>query len=247
MIRPKAPRGFVVYDGLSLLDGRTPIVAIVTLRSANRKTGDMAQLWILVRDRAPQASAHAGIDASICGDCPLRGRLEGARNVDRGCYVALGKGPTMVWRAYQRGRYPAGLRRAARALAGARVRLGAYGDPAAVPRGVLEALTARAAAWTGYTHQWRLGFALQDLVMASAESAADVRDAEALGYRCFRIVAPGEPRAPGHMVCPSSTERGYRLTCAECSACRGTAGRRSSHVQIAAHGLHPRHALAVVG
>ena len=38
----KAPSGFVMYDGPSAIDG-APIVVIATLKSSNRKTGDMVQ------------------------------------------------------------------------------------------------------------------------------------------------------------------------------------------------------------
>lgn len=239
-------RGIVVYQGPSLLNG-DPIVAIVTLRSANAKTGDMAQLWILRADRSPTDAVNDGSDAAICGSCPLRGTVTDGRNRDRGCYVTIHHGPTSVWRAWRRGSYPAVSRRAAaRVLRGRMIRLGAYGDPAAVPRAVLLSLTSRAAGWTGYTHAWREGFALADLVMASVESDRDAVDAAALGFRAFRVTA-GTERLPGHMVCPASTERGNRLQCWECGACSGADGRRGS-VQIAAHGgsAKARAALRVV-
>jgi hypothetical protein len=61
-----------------MIDGE-PIVVIATgfkRSSANPKTGDMLQTWILRRDVAPFAAIHNGADASICGDCPLRGIIE---------------------------------------------------------------------------------------------------------------------------------------------------------------------------
>ena len=63
---------------------RAPIVAILTgLRSpsANRKTGAMAQLWILSADESPVDASQSGADASVCGDCPLRWYAARARKV----------------------------------------------------------------------------------------------------------------------------------------------------------------------
>ena len=70
--------GVVLYEGPSLLDGQ-PIVVIATglaRLSANPKTGDMVQTWVLCRDVDPFAAIHNGQDVSVCGDCPLRGILE---------------------------------------------------------------------------------------------------------------------------------------------------------------------------
>ena len=70
-----------------------------------------------------------------------------------------------------------------RLFAGMFVRVGAYGDPAAVPIDVWRAMLADARGWTAYTHRWKAGASLQGLAMASCETDADTREAEALGYR----------------------------------------------------------------
>ena len=44
--------GFVLYSGKSMID-KQPIVVIATLHSANEKTGDMVQVWILPRQTSP--------------------------------------------------------------------------------------------------------------------------------------------------------------------------------------------------
>jgi hypothetical protein len=66
------------WRGPSPVDG-APIVLIITGLSAlpseqsdNRKTGPMVQTYILRQDMAPVAAMMAGMDRSICGDCPLR-------------------------------------------------------------------------------------------------------------------------------------------------------------------------------
>lgn len=81
----------IVHEGPSPVDG-SPIVGIltgVTSPSANRKTGRMAQLWILPADATPLDAMRTGADAAICGSCPLRGTIgtDGKRRVGRACYV----------------------------------------------------------------------------------------------------------------------------------------------------------------
>jgi len=238
------PAGYVIYRGPSLLDG-APIVAIATMRSENRKTGDMVQTWILRDDVSPVEASKAGADASICGDCKHRWALGGA------CYVNIGQGPGAVWRAYKRGNYPdATLRRseltgewlafqpALSAVArGRKVRLGAYGDPAAVPAAVWRYLTEDSAGHTGYTHQWRLPLAapLRDLVMASVDTDAEYADARAAGWRTFRVrCADSDHVNPREFECVSDS-RG--TSCADCLACDGAArGPGQASVFITVHG-----------
>lgn len=55
----------------------------------------------------------------------------------------------------QTARRHASLQVARAALAGLPVRLGTYGDPAAVPTVVWQTVLAQSAMHTGYTHQWR--------------------------------------------------------------------------------------------
>ena len=53
-------KGFIIYDGPSMLDGE-PIVAIATMKTSNRKTGEMVQVWILrsdVNSRSKQAKTR---------------------------------------------------------------------------------------------------------------------------------------------------------------------------------------------
>jgi hypothetical protein len=242
--------GAILWRGASLIDG-APIVAIavgLASASSNRKTGAMLQTYILREDLDPHHAVRVGADASICGDCPHRGTLERRpdgtlRNRGRTCYVNVGQGPLGVWRAYKRGRYlePGQVVSAswlASLGAGRIVRLGTYGDPAAVPANVWQALTLNATGRTGYTHQWRQGFAqaLNGLCMASADSEADATTARALGWRTFRVAMPGDlARMPIEAICPASAEAGKKLTCAQCLACSGATGRRGSIV-IKAHG-----------
>ena len=243
--------GAILWRGPSLIDGAPIVVIAVGLSNAssNRKTGAMLQTYILREDIDPNHAARVGADASICGDCPHRGKLKQMpdytlRNVGRTCYVNIGQGPLGVWRAYKRGRYIEATDIDALG-AGRVVRLGTYGDPAAVPAYVWARLTHHATGRTGYTHQWRNVNgrmpwdhvqALKGLCMASADTEQDATDAQALGWRTFRVAMPGDlARTPVEAICPASKEAGKKLTCAQCLACSGATGRRGSIV-IRAHG-----------
>jgi hypothetical protein len=257
------PNGAILWQGASLIDGQPIVVIAVGLSNAssNRKTGAMLQTYILRADVDPNEAVRMGADASICGDCPHRGHLarleSGAlRNAGRTCYVNVGQGPLSVWRAFKRGAYPAAIEYAGLYFArrengdacigkGRTVRLGTYGDPAAVPAHVWERLVKHAAGRTGYTHQWRNVNgrmpwahiqALRGLCMASVDSEADAKEAQSLGWRTFRVAMPGDlARLPVEAICPASAEAGKKLTCAQCLACNGANGRRGSIV-IQAHG-----------
>ena len=223
------PNGLVLYRGPSRLDGKR-IVAVITglaRRSRNAKTGAMLQTWILRERQDPVVAARSGADLSICGACPLRASLTSHRR----CYVNLGQAPLAIHSALRRGAYPRASDAAhiAAAAAGHAVRLGSYGDPAAVPTEIWTALVSRARGWTGYTHQWaRADFdsRLLDLCMASVETDAQIAEllARYPAARYFRVRRPHAPLARGEMQCPASAEAKHRLHCVECGACNGRAG-----------------------
>jgi hypothetical protein len=223
------PSGYVLYRGPSLLDG-APIVAIATLTSDNRKTGNMLQTWILREDMSPVAASKAGADASICGECPQRHSLGGA------CYVNIGQAPGSVWRAYKRGAYPSAEFYLAREAQGAgrKVRLGAYGDPAAVPLNVWQDLLRYATGWTGYTHQWRIAPAYRAYCMASVDNDAERATAHAMGWRTFRVTESAETVGDREFVCVSESKG---TACADCLACNGRNPQKfAGSVVITVHG-----------
>lgn len=230
--------GYVIYEGPSMLDGQ-PIVVIALDSSDNSKTGNMVQTYILRQDVAPVEAVRAGADSSICGRCPLRGDL--AEGKGRVCYVTVGHGPAAVYKAYKAGRYVVYDTSYCRAAVGHNrmVRLGTYGDPAAVPAWVWRELTFKAVGRTGYTHQWRTcGAEFQELVMASVESLSDAYHAQQLGWRTFRVRLPGDAdRVRGiEARCPASDEAGHKLTCLQCGMCDGTGKGKRGSVVINAHG-----------
>ena len=234
--------GFVFYDGPSLLDG-APIIGIAVLESANVKTGNMVQTYILRADMAPLAAIASGDDASICGDCAHRGDKSAGRA--RTCYVDVAKSVQSVFSAWVRGAYPSvAPSDGARIVAGRVVRIGSYGDPAAIPARHWKTLIRRADGHTGYTHQWRRWFArgLRSIVMASADSALDRDTARAIGWRTFRVRSANEALAPREIVCPASDEGGNRRQCISCRACDGAPrGATQASVAIIVHGAMARH------
>lgn len=235
-----AENGIILYEGASQIDG-APIAVIATGLAAstrNGKTGNLIQTWILRADIEPHKAIHSGADESICGACPHRGVIENGRNKARSCYVIAHQAPLVVFRAMARGLYERpSLATVADMLEGRNVRLGAYGDPAAVPLAVWDQALARAARGTGYTHQWRnapRGFARY--CMASADNAQEAQEAQALGYRTFRVGTPAEKVARGEFLCPASKEAGQKVNCAACLACGGTSSPNKASVFIPAHG-----------
>jgi hypothetical protein len=236
------PTGYIVYRGPSELDGAPIVMIAITKKSTNSKTGNMVQTYILREDIDPVAAVKVGADESICGDCRHRGN--GIDGTGRTCYVNLGHGPSSVYRAFLRGRYPFDAAAAAAACAGRIVRMGTYGDPAAVPVDVWLDLLARAAGRTGYTHQWRTAPQLRHLVMASADTAMGADVARAMGWRTFRVRTAAQPMLVRESVCPASAEAGKKLQCTDCRACDGATGRKGS-IAIIVHGaLAKRFAVA---
>ena len=241
--------GLIIWEGPSAHDG-APLVVIVTgltSASANTKTGDMVQTFILRADVDPMAALRDGSDSSICGDCPLRGTLVSGKRAGRACYVNVGQSPLSVWRAYNRGSYARATPENAGALIeGRAVRLGAYGDPAMVPVSVWHALTAHASSHTGYTHQWRTRPEFAGLVMASADSVEDRREARGMGWRAFFVVPANAELPKGAMECSATRERNP-LQCADCGACAGTrngASAKAVDVVIRAHGAGAKYVTA---
>jgi hypothetical protein len=254
--------GAVFFRGPSLLTG-APIMAIVTgldLATSNEKTGDLLQVWILRADIAPQEAKRRNLDDAVCGDCKLRGE-SGHGSV---CYVPAWMGPNNVFKAaaLERDTYiECSAEDAAVLVEGRQIRLGAYGDPAAIPIEVWWKLLKLADGWIGYTHQWHhLEDAWQWLLMASVDTEEERLDAKKAGWRTFRMKDPRAPLmmgeyesrgrmedsgagfrikghyfAPTEFACPASEEMQRRTTCAKCMLCAGLSSA-AKDVAINVHG-----------
>jgi len=234
------PNSLIVYEGPSAIDGK-PIVVILTglaSSSANGKTGDLVQSFIIRADVEPHVAVKTGDDSSICGMCQHRPILAQATGSPP-CYVRTGESVLSVFRAYQRGSYPRAqtVAQVADALKGRKLRLGTYGDPAAAPVALWQALTSLSDGHVGYTHQWQsVGFdvnAWSSLVMASADSVEESAQATALGMRYFRV-SIGVDKKPLEVTCPASVEGGRKAQCSDCMLCAGTS-KQARSIVIADH------------
>jgi hypothetical protein len=231
----KKPSGYIIYRGASLLDDKPIIVVAITGKSSNIKTGDMVQTYILADNgKSPVESAKALDDVSVCGDCKHRRGLGGS------CYVNLGQGPRAVMDGVIRGIYElSDGYNVSTAVLNRKIRLGTYGDPAAVPAYVWEKLTFQAAGHTGYTHQWQNGKAdhVKRWCMASVDTPKEAAIAKMDGWRTFRVRdADGSPEFSHEMKCPASAEMNKRLTCDTCMACSGGIDSKKASVTIIVHG-----------
>jgi hypothetical protein len=219
--------GFKFFDGPSTLDGQ-PIYGILTGTknpSVNPKTGDMHQAWFLLQAMKPRAAVDLGLDTATCGQCPLRGNI---------CYVNLDQAPRQV-RQYETDKGYAlepdyGKRNVP-------IRLGAYGDPASVPFETIQTLIAGRPGHTGYTHQWKTcDPRFKSILMASVDSEAEAAEAQALGWRTFRVDDSDNPTINANEIaCPASKESGYLTTCDRCQLCAG-ADKVAKSVVIKKHG-----------
>lgn len=226
----KKPKGFILSRFLSPIDGQL-CVAILTLKSSNRKTGDMAQVYILRDDIKPTEALSQGEDVSICGNCPHRKDEQGHRS----CYVNVGQGPNSVWKAYKRGSYiPAlsNLDALESALKGKSIRWGSYGDPAIIPPHIFLLVNSYAENHTGYTHQWRERFAgfYKGYFQASCDGLSDFLEATAHGWKTF-CVAPVGATLPGKL-CPATVDNSM-AQCVTCKLCNGA----KQNVYVEAHGI----------
>ena len=247
MAKQKDPNGYIIYRGPSMLDGK-PIVMIATGfadKSENSKTGHMIQTWIIREDINPNSAIHSGDDSSVCGACPHRGDLTpnedsptGFKNTGRSCYVKVWQAPTHVWRAYDRGSYDEiSVYDIKTLFADKAVRFGSYGDPAAIPLWLIEAIGESSAYTTGYTHQWRdadRGYG--NWLMASADNNADRFWARSAGFRTFRVRGENEALGKKEIACPASKEMGAKTNCAACKACGGHNAKANVDISIMTHG-----------
>lgn len=240
--------GIVFYEGNSELNGE-PILGIATglvRPSTNQKTGDLIQTWVIPSVH-PWEAIQTGADDAVCGDCRHRGHLEitdtgTTKNIGRSCYVTVSHTPANVWRSHRKGLYESVTPvMAQRLFARRKVRLGAYGDIAAIPSEIVAVIVAKAEVVLGYTHAWRDRPELARWCMASVDSEGERDEARALGFRTFRVRGREEPPLAGEGACPASSEMGRSTRCSECGLCSGLEGKGRGDVTIRAHGSGVRH------
>ena len=225
--------GHGCVEGPSRLTGE-PVVAILTGENgARRPTTPRRAKWSNCGSWTPTVDPNeanrTGADEANCGQCPIK----------KICYVPVVQAPNQIWKSYKRGSYAkATTLDMKRALAGRKLRLGAYGDPMSLPIGLIRKLTSFATGHTGYTHSWRLPWSqpYRKFIMASVESESAAAHAHAKGFRTFRVRRDDQPVMPTEIICPASDEAGHKRTCETCLACDGRRRDGQRSVTIIIHG-----------
>ncbi len=237
----KKPTGIILYDGPSQIDGN-PIVVIANGFNGNNnnKIGHMIQTWIIRSDMHPQDALRGGQDYSVCGDCLHRGEYNPKTKTvaNRTCYVNLLRGVFSVYNAYKRGAYvPFNYIEHNSLFEGRHVRIGSYGDPAAVSTDVWSLITSMCKDYTGYTQRWgSCDHNLSEYVMASCTTFDQYKQADMLGWRIFRIVTEDDKtRCSNEIACPAQT-RGVQ--CTKCLLCNGASPNRThaKNITVDFHG-----------
>lgn len=247
MTKQENPNGYVIYEGPSKLDGKPIFVAALTGNSRNSKTGGMIQTFIMRSDIDPLTANKTGADFSICGSCVHRGiphNRDDRKTADnRSCYVTLFHAPLTVFKQYKAGRYPNISNRHPQLIAelgrDRMVRIGAYGDGAAVDSEIWHKLISLASGHTGYSHQAELPGADFDpsLYMESVETEFQAFQAWSEGKRTFRTISRIEDAIRGkEIICPASEEAGKKTTCEKCGLCAGTSTKSPKSIAIVIHG-----------
>ena len=227
-------KGYILQHGLSPID-RKPFVVIMTMKSSNRKTGNMIQVWIMRDDVNPVEAVAEGDDFSVCGRCPHRGVYshEQQKHVNRSCYVNVGQAPLTVWKTYKAGGYGQLSDLNAADIQGREIRWGAYGDPALISPTLFNTINEHASAHTGYTHQWREPWAqwCKGIFQASCDGLQDYLNASAHGWKTFAVIPKKDAVAYSGKLCPTEVPNS-QATCATCKLCDGA----KTDIYIRAHG-----------
>ena len=245
--------GVTLRIGPSDLTG-DEIATIVVLKSGNRKTGNVIQVYYLPVDEHPMDAVKSGLDQSICGDCTLR-PIFGNKTK---CYVRKGHGPAKVWTTFHNNRYPLienllpVLQQDVMAiLASKPIRLGAYGDPASDVESSKRLAKIGGRNTLSYTHQWRTVPELKPFAMASVDSADEYVEAKQAGWRTYRHQSLDrlEYHSGGRFIdihskewnggyqseilCPNTT---HKIQCVDCGLCNGANGRNGKDIVVASIG-----------
>tara|TARA_Y100000593_G_scaffold28701_1_gene57352 strand:+ start:31 stop:786 length:756 start_codon:yes stop_codon:yes gene_type:complete len=241
----------VIYNGPSNLNGDQIVVLVSNLYqpSANPKTGAMLQTWIMNAEIEPNTAQKTGADSAVCGSCPLRP----VNNAGSVCYVTTWHAPLTVWRSWSQGQVMSAKPSEIAELTPFKsIRIGSYGDPAAVPIHVWRDLI-NGGEWehvTGYTHQLDHESISEygSFLMASVETSAGRAAAKAQGLRTFRIIQDLTEIESGEILCPATTEKNTarhamdpnRITCGgfgkACGSCNGNNGRSALDIAVLIHG-----------
>lgn len=237
MFKKNIPNGIILWEGQSRIDN-TDIVALATglKRGNNKKTGNVIQVWILAKNIHPCEAKRTGKDFGICGDCKHRHF--------KSCYVEMLRGPISVYNAYKAGSYVKyNSKKHLMLFKDKVVRIGAYGDPVAIPLATIKKIHKVAKFILGYTHQWKMAKAqsYKPYLMASVDTISgyhkEFHAAISKGWRTFRARSIDDTIIyDNEMICPASAEAGKLTNCHNCGACSGSISNRKNPV-IVVHGF----------
>lgn len=199
----------LIYKGASQLTGELIqlLLSPTNKPSHNQKTGPVTQSYILRQDIKPSEAIKTKTTAAICGDCPLQ---------DGRCYVNWG--PNAIYGSKHTPFDRSTL---------THLRLGAYGDPTAVPLHTWTDLVQdiRPRNRTGFTRQWDKFPEFASLCMASVFSVGERLKAKDLGFRTYRI---GKEPNKGEIICPHTT---HGVQCKTCGLCNGASNAPDIFIQ----------------
>jgi hypothetical protein len=223
---------------------RKPITVLLNgfLRpSENKKTGPMVQVYITPTGKHPvEVQRDALASRSICSNCPQLPATGG------GCYVSpysLLSLPQSIENAQPLQSTPSSppLLSPLRDLLRYRpVRIGTWGDPAAVAARIMLAIAMSAKMRTGYTHFPEKADHLRGYVQASCDTLHQARKAWCAGWKTFRVVHASsiselrKQRIEGEIICPHHTKG---IQCIACGLCDGS----KANILAPIHGNKSRH------
>lgn len=210
--------------------------------SANSKTGDSTQVWILPKSWVFEGEKAMIDDEASCMDCPH------SKRVNRSCYVRKGfaeyglkskvKSLNSAYKSGKLDMLPITdlVQFEGDKVKGKFIRFGAYGEPVLLGENTVKQLASLASNWTGYTHQWYVDNYswAKDYFMASVETELLQNKANSLGFRTFRVRSKKDLITKMEAVCPASKEAGRKVTCNNCALCKG-ASSKAKNITIIKH------------
>ena len=240
------PTGLILWEGPSRLN-KEEIVVVGILESANVKTGNLIQTFIMPKNVDPITAINSGYDECVCGSCLLKGRIiesyrgnylgihhKTTKNIGRVCYVRVDWVVNQAWNKYKSGGYPKyNYHQHSKLFKGRKIRLGAYGDPLAVPLKIWQRYLKLCNGHTGYSKQWPnyRNNHYKNYVQASVFNEQEKIFANKVGFHTFRIKNKNDKNSlPGEITCPASINE--KITCEKCMQCSG----QKRNVVIDVHG-----------
>jgi hypothetical protein len=224
---------YLAWEGDSLIDG-SPIALILTgfaKPTSNRRTGRLIQSWIIQQNFTPTYAAKHGLDEGVCGCCPMKLSEIGS------CYVHM-LPINNIYRHYMVGGCPKFSSKEIAVLEHYRypIRIGSYGDPAAIPFEVWEPIICASGKHTGYTHLWNHNCdkRWRKYLMASVQSEAEAKQAQSQGWRTFRIITPSASLSANEILCRNTEDD--RVQCESCLLCDGSSSK--PNIADIVHGLN---------